>query len=164
MKHFGFNEDAINFYKTFLLGRSHYTDWKGTKSDPVPLFNHSCVQGSSVGSILYNLYTQDLNAVTNCHCICFADDVNLILSHDDPNKLMIMMNKELNKVSNYMRENTLLVNHAKSVHLIFKPKKGKRYEIREKLMMDETEIMRVKNTSFLGSGLMMLLNLTSSYK
>ena len=88
MRHFGFTEKTINFYKSFLMGRHHYTDWKGTKSEPIPLFNHSCVQGSSVGAILFNLYTQDLQSITDCYCICFADDVNLILSDDDPNELL----------------------------------------------------------------------------
>ncbi len=60
------------------------------------------------------------------------------------------MNKELAKVSSYMKENTLLINQGKTVHLLTKPKKAKNLVIKEKLMLDGTEVKRVKNSRFLG--------------
>jgi hypothetical protein len=151
MKHYGFNQTAISFFNSFFLERYHYTDWRGAKSDPIPLSNHSCVQGSSLGSFFYNLYSQDLQNVTDCSCINFADDTELLLSHKDPNELIKLMNKDLGKMSEYMNENTLIINQDKSVYLIFKPKGAKDTAIKEKLSINGNEIIRVQNTKFLGT-------------
>ena len=43
-----------------------------------------------------------------------------------------------------------MINQGKTVHLLFKPKKAKNLVIKEKLMLDGTEVKRVKNSRFLG--------------
>ena len=49
-----------------------------------------------------------------------------------------------------MKENTLIINQQKSMHLIFKPKGAKRKEIEEKLVIDDEEVKRVDQTRYLG--------------
>ena len=49
-----------------------------------------------------------------------------------------------------MKENTLIINQQKSIHLIFKPKGTKRKEIEEKLVIDDEEVKRVDQTRYLG--------------
>ena len=68
--------------RVFSTGRSHYCEWNGERSEPTPLFNYSCIQGSSAGAIIYNLYTRDLNNVTDDELVGFADDVNIVSSND----------------------------------------------------------------------------------
>ena len=95
--HYGADEKATSFFKSFFTGRSHYCEWNGERSEPTPLFNYSCIQGSSAGAIIYNLYTRDLNNVTDDELVGFADDVNIVSSNDDPNQLIKETNKELKK-------------------------------------------------------------------
>ena len=93
------------------------------------MHNYSCVQGSCLGPIIFNTYTNDLKNATNSEIICFADDTNLILSNSDPNQLIRNMNMELNNIQNYMTENTLMVNKSKTYYLLFKPKGVKKTRI-----------------------------------
>ena len=85
--------------RVFSTGRSHYCEWNGERSEPTPLFNYSCIQCSSADAIIYNLYTRDLNNVTDDELVDFADDVNIVSSNDDSNQLIKETNKELKKVS-----------------------------------------------------------------
>ena len=148
--HYGADEKATSFFKSFFTGRSHYCKWNGERAELTPLYNYSYIQGSSAGAIIYNLYTRDLNNVTDDELVGFADDVNIVSSNDDPNQLIKETNKELKKVSSYMKENTLIINQQKSMHLIFKPKGAKRKEIEEKLVIDDEEVKRVDQTRYLG--------------
>ena len=150
MKHYGADDRTSQFFKSFFTDRSLYTEWKGVSSEPVKMYNHSCVQGSCLGPPAYNFYTQDLKNATNCEVVCFADDTNLIMSDKDPNNLIRNMNKELNKTHNYMTQNTLIINESKTYFLLFKPKGSKKQEISEKLLINHKEIMRVNSARYLG--------------
>ena len=150
LKHYGADDLTTSFFKSFFTYRKQYTEWNGVSSSPIDLFNHSCVQGSCLGPTVYNHYTQELNQVTNCEAIMFADDTNYILSDKDPNTLIKRMNTELTKTHQYMTENTLIVNKLKSNYLIFKPPKKKAITISEKMHINNTEITRLKHARFLG--------------
>ena len=41
MKHYGFCPTTVEFFNSFFENRYHFCNWKGVKSDPIPLFNHS---------------------------------------------------------------------------------------------------------------------------
>ena len=150
LKHYGADDKTTRFFKSFFTYRKQYTEWNGVSSSPIDLFNHSCVQGSCLGPTVYNHYTQELNQVTKCEAIMFADDTKYILSDKDPNTLIKRMNTELTKTHQYMTENTLIVNKLKSNYLIFKPPKKKAVNISEKMYINNTEITRLKNARFLG--------------
>lgn len=150
LKHYGADDVTTRFFTSFFNNRRQYTEWNGAKSSPIDLFNHSCVQGSCLGPTVYNHYTQELNQVTICEAIMFADDTNYILSDKDPNTLIKRMNTELMKTHQYMTENTLIVNKLKSNYLIFKPPKKKAVKISEKMYINNTEITRLKHARFLG--------------
>ena len=150
LKHYGATPVTVDFFKNFFTNRKQITEWNGVKSDPIDLYNHSCVQGSCLGPQIYNNYTQDLSKVTKCHSIMFADDTNYILSNKDPNLLIEEMNNELEKTYKYMTANTLLINKNKSQFILFKPKGNKKTEITKKLMIRDTEIQRVESARYLG--------------
>ena len=77
LKHYGATETTANFFKSFFTNRKLYTTWYGTNSDVVNMHNYSCVQGSCLGPIIFNVYTQDLKDTTIGDVICFADDLGL---------------------------------------------------------------------------------------
>ena len=60
------------------------------------------------------------------------------------------MNEELAKIAMYMKENTLIINEKKSVHLMFKPKGVKDEVTNESPTINGAEISQVQNTKFLG--------------
>ena len=54
LEFYGVDKKAIGFFDGFFCNRKHFTTWKETNSDPIDLFNISCVQGSVVGPQIYN--------------------------------------------------------------------------------------------------------------
>ena len=79
----------------------------------------------------------------------FADDTNYILSNKNPNLLIEKLNEELEKTHKYMTANTLLINKQKSQYILFKPKRTKKTEITNKLMIRDTKIQRVEKARYL---------------
>ena len=56
----------------------------------------------------------DLNDVTKCHSIMFADDTNYIISSDSANEAIRIANTELDKTLKYANANKLLINLTKT--------------------------------------------------
>ena len=112
------------------------------------MHNYSCVQGSCLGPIIFNIYTQDLRDSTIGDVICFADDTNVVMSDRDPNQLIRNMNIELSKIQNYMTENTLMLNRTKSNYLIFRPKRATKIDITEKMHIDGEVIQKYTTSWF----------------
>ena len=152
LSHYGATDKTINFFKAYFNARKHYVELpNGTKSKVSNLHNYSCVQGSTLGPKVYNYYTHDLKNTINKEnfMVCFADDTNLIMSGTNPNELIKKANIEFKKINDYLSANKLIINTKKSSYILFKPKR-KKVEIQEKLMIETTEIIRVKKARYLG--------------
>ena len=152
LTHYGATNKTRDFFKAYFNGRKHFVELpNGTKSKVTNLHNYSCVQGSTIGPKIYNYYTNDIkNTIDEENfMICFADDTNLILSGPNPNELIKKANIELEKMNNYLSANKLIINTKKSSYMLFKPQR-KKVEIQEKLLIDTTEITRVKKARYLG--------------
>ena len=44
--HYGATPVTVKIFKNFFTNRKQITEWNGVKSNPIDLYNHSCVQGS----------------------------------------------------------------------------------------------------------------------
>ena len=151
LKHYGADPLATNLLKEFFTKRSHFVEWNNTKSKTMTLHDHSVVQGSCLGAPIFNLYTQDLQKISNdSDTIMFADDTNLIISSDNPHDLIKKANNVLEKINQYMIANKLLVNESKSAFMLFKPKGKKEPANLSQMIIKETEIKRVSHARYLG--------------
>ena len=149
LKFYGADTDTVDFFKSFFCKRSHYTEWKGEKSENVKLFDYSIVQGSVLGPPIFNFYTMDLENVSDCSTIRFADDINYVISDPDPNVLIKKANEVLKNLQRYMNANKLLINKTKTSYMMMK-KAPKNVKITEKLKLDEMEVGEVNSAKFLG--------------
>ena len=73
-------------------------------------------QGSVLGPLLFIIYINDIvNTSLVLNDVLFADDTNLFASHTNLDTLINILNKELDKVSNWLKVNKLSLNIKKLI-------------------------------------------------
>ena len=80
-------------------------------------------QGSTLGTLLFLIYINDLNLASNFELNLFADDAYLSLSNKNPQVLEEDVNRELNKVFDWLNSNKLSLNLKKNTYLIITNRK-----------------------------------------
>ena len=137
----GLLQNKIKFYTksqkitewidSYYRNRKQYTIWGREKSETVNNHKISIVQGSNIGSKMFNFYINDLPKITKCETFLFADDCALLFSNHDPKILNKEVNDEINLIKDYFDSNFLSVSIDKSNFLHFQPKnkKGEKIQI-----------------------------------
>jgi retron-type reverse transcriptase len=145
---YGIRGLAYDYIKSYLSNRLQYVETHGMSSS---LLSITCgvPQGSILGPILFLLYINDISACTKLlKLFLFADDTTILYSSKDINELIKTMNKELETISDWFKLNKLSLNTAKTNYMIFKPIKNE--IIHPNLLLNETAVVRVHSTRFLG--------------
>ena len=72
-------------------------------------------QGSVCGPLLFITYVDDVcDVIDNSGCFLYADDLALIVSGKDVDRIAMLMQQDLDKVAQWCRENKLTVNTQKT--------------------------------------------------
>ena len=77
-----------------------------------------------MGPLLFLLYINDIFNVSQIlEATLFADDTIVFYSYQDLHYLMNTMNKEMNKLYEWLKINKLTLNLEKMKYILFKPRK-----------------------------------------
>ena len=108
-------------------------------------------QGSILGPLLFILYLNDIVYSSNMFTFyVFADDTNLLDSHKNIRTLIHSINNDLGHVSTWFKANKLSLNINKTNFMLFKNKHDNRHIPAFNITIDNTDIVRVPHTKFLG--------------
>ncbi len=88
--------------------------------------------------------------VKHSHFILYADDTNILVSHNNLNQLISNVNRDLMKISTWFKAKKLSLNVNKSNYMIFKNRFSNRSYPDVNVMIDNHVISRVPHTKFLG--------------
>ena len=150
LEHYGVRGIALKLLKNYLSNRFQYVFLNDTSSR-LKLISCGVPQGSILGPLLFLIY---INDIVNCSSIMkfilFADDTNLFLSDEDLSRLMISLNAELSKLSDWFKSNKLSLNVKKTNYIIFGRKNLPKLHTPFKLFIDGNALEQVDNTKFLG--------------
>lgn len=109
---FGFSNNYIQWFSTYLKNRTHVVKFMNCTSKVVNVYS-GVPQGSHLGPLLFLMYVNDLPDVLNyCQCLLYADDVNLFLAleySDDSLK----MQDDINRLFHWSLDNCLSLNFKK---------------------------------------------------
>ena len=145
LKHLGLNNKVLEWFTSYLNGRSQCVDINGHISTEKSI-NISVLQGSILGPLLFICFINDLPTVTNLLTLLFADDTAGLKSGFNLQELIAEVNIEINKLANWFRSNKMAVNVSKTKYIIFKPK-GVKVEVDQNngIVYDENEIGQPKD-------------------
>ncbi len=115
LKYYGIKHKELKPFKSYLTNRKQFVDIDGTSSTLLNITT-GVQQGSVLGPLLFIIYMNDLSHASNMFKpIVYTDDSTLTstLSTFDTNSNnnnSDHINSELNKISNWLKLNTLSLN------------------------------------------------------
>ena len=121
LKKLGISGTPLNWFTSYLSGRSQYTVINGSNSTEQSI-DISVLQGSILGPILFLCFINDLHLATWLLTLLFADDTAVLDSDSDLPTLIKRVNTELQKIANWFRSNKMAVNVNKTKYIIFRPR------------------------------------------
>ena len=119
LEHYGIRGKALDWFQSYLSGRSQYVVLNGHLSEILPI-TCGVPQGSVLGPLLFLIYVNDLPYVSKIlKFYLFSDDTSIY--HDSENLITLQktVNRELRKVRKWLEANRLSSNIAKTNHVIF---------------------------------------------
>ena len=163
LKHLGINNIALNWFTSYLTDRMQFVSFNEKESDYLNT-KTGVPQGSVLGPLLFLIYINDLNNVSNLFkVICFADDSTLIISLCLKNQNCTfcrnansfsseIINDELNKIFSWFCINKLSINPDKTKYMIFKTKQSNLSNLNLPTLILNGEILeRVNEFLYLGT-------------
>ena len=123
LQYYGIRGVSNKWFSSYLSNRKQYVSINNSKS---LLYDISCgvPQGSILGPILFIIYINDLNSVSQqLRNIMFADDTNLFLTGNSIETIESLMNRELCNLIEWFQANLLSFNISKTNYIVFSKKK-----------------------------------------
>jgi retron-type reverse transcriptase len=121
LDHYGIRGLAYDWFSSYLSNRCQFVSIRHIKSDETPI-KYGVPQGSVLGPLLFLLYIHDFH---NCSDIfkfnIFADDTNLFHTNANLVNLEITINRNLEKIFDWLAANKLSLNIDKTNFVLFHP-------------------------------------------
>ena len=124
LHHCDIRGNANKLFASFLTNRQQYVFLNHTQSNCRPI-NCGVPQGSVLGPLLFTLYINDINSVSQSAPRLYADDTCLILQHENISGLKKIVKEEICAVNNWMIANKLTLNMSKSNVILINAKNNK---------------------------------------
>ena len=146
----GVRGDSLRYFKSYLSDRKQFTLFR-TGTSSIKLNNIGVPQGSCLGPLLFNIYTNDMhNLFSNITTTMFADDTVLSKCGDNLNSLISDLNIELKKLEDWCNFNKLALNSDKTKWMLFT---NKSTPIHIPISINNTSIEKVDSSKYLGFNL-----------
>ena len=120
LKALGFTSSALDWIDSYLSKRSQQVITDKGESSWIELLN-GVPQGSILGPLLFTILVSDIcNNIKHCKYHLYADDTQLYISGkvSDINNLIMKMNSDLKRISEFSVNNFLKLNEGKSQYII----------------------------------------------
>ena len=111
---FNIADNIIDWIVSFLTDRDQFTKLGDHRS--FTIINHSIVQGSGIGPMLFLIFISDLKPIGLDNSLTkYADDTSLLV----PERTDVDMSEEFSHIMKWSSDNKLIVNLAKTKEIVF---------------------------------------------
>ena len=113
---FGVTGTALDWFRSYLIGRTQSVVVNGSSSEPKELL-YGVPQGSVLGPILFTLYCAPLEDILKRHLIDFmmyADDTQMYITCDKANNSKEAIEACIAEIRDWMSTNKLVLNDNKT--------------------------------------------------
>ncbi len=118
LKHLGFKEQTVSWFRSYLTGRTQSTKM-GTITSKLAPVTYGVPQGSILGPLLFTLYVNDLPKVVNDGFISlYADDTAICIADNNAESMQRRLDRTLETVVKWFNQNKLSAN-LKETKLMF---------------------------------------------
>ena len=146
LQFYGIRGIALDLFQNYLSLRKQYVEIDNISSSTTYV-KCGVPQGSILGPILFLIYINDLNYVSEkLENIMFADDTNLFLTGNSIHDVERTMNEELVFITEWFQSNKLSLNIKKTSYMIF----GNKTNLSANIIIDSTPLIIQYDTKFLG--------------
>ena len=119
LEFYGIRGKVFNWLKSYLNNRKQYVHYNGCDSDKKTV-THGVPQGSILGPLLFILYINDFSRSSDLlFSILFADDTSVFIEGTNYDKIIDIVNNELERIHIWMRANKLTVNIKNTHYMMF---------------------------------------------
>ena len=123
--YFGFRQDTISWYKSYLTNRTFLVNLEKYLSSPGDLT--CCVpQGSILGPLIFLLYVNDMFNSVECDLFLYDDDSCLVFTGPDLKSIETNLNTNFNYLCDWFVETKLSIHFVedKKKYFVFGAQKG----------------------------------------
>lgn len=120
LRAYGIGGKALQILSTFSKGRKQVVKIKNQYSGVLELYN-GVAQGGVLGPLLFICYINDLLNINdlNSTTFAYADDTALVISAYNKHNLLRLVQNDLDKISQWLANNKIIVNSSKSKCILF---------------------------------------------
>ena len=108
MKYFGFSQQVIKWFSSYLADRKFRTCINNTFSESYAL-TCGVPQGSILGPLLFLLYVNDMPQAINCELLLYADDSCLVYQHKEVEVIERQLNENFSNICEWFLDNKLSI-------------------------------------------------------
>ena len=150
LAYYGINGSALEWFTSYLTGRTQYVEIDGISSDILSL-STGVPQCSILGPLLFLIYMNDIpNCTEYFNFILYADDTTLSSTIRIPSVSLININNELAKVYDWLAVNKLSLNIGKTKYVILHAINKRIEGVIPDLEINGIPLDKVTNFNFLG--------------
>lgn len=152
LENVGIRGTALDIFTTYLQNRKQYVKIEKNISDP-EIIKTGIPQGTVIAPILFTIFINDFCNISNISAkiVSYADDTVIIFEGIDWEELTKKVSSEMKIIKNWLDQNLLSLNIAKTKFINFSIYKTRNYNITEINIQNTDYVIRnTKKIKYLG--------------
>ena len=148
-KHYEIRGVAYNLVNSYLHDRKQFVALNQTCSKTNKI-QYGVLQGSSLGSLFFLIYINDLKTAVNCNPRLFADDTCVIVTAPSISLLQKKINNDLSRFREWCCVNKLTINPLKTNAILYSPTLKLTDDLQINIKFADTPITITHSAKYLG--------------